>query len=126
MLQKCFQNDAIFFYQGTVSAIKFRKRLAKFKVTIALPKKFDSKGFVTAIKITKIRSSDDSYKLRDVYPFLGTPGDIAIQKREIDYVKVKIVLFIILLVETVPLDIHRFKSKKGASVSEKMALFNWS
>ena len=28
------------------------------------------------------------------------------------------------LVETVPLDIHRFKSKKGASVSEELALFN--
>ena len=28
--------------------------------------------------------------------------------------------------ETVPLDIHRFKSKKGASVSEEFALFNWS
>ena len=26
--------------------------------------------------------------------------------------------------ETVPLDIHRFKSKKGASVSEEFALFN--
>ena len=28
--------------------------------------------------------------------------------------------------ETVPLDIHRFKSKKGASVIEEFALFNWS
>ena len=28
--------------------------------------------------------------------------------------------------ETVPLDIHRFKSKKDASVSEEFALFNWS
>ena len=26
---KCFQTDAIFFYQGTVSAIKFRKRLTR-------------------------------------------------------------------------------------------------
>ena len=31
-----------------------------------------------------------------------------------------------ILVETVPLDKHRFKSKKGASVSEEFALFNWS
>ena len=28
--------------------------------------------------------------------------------------------------EILPLDIHRFKSKKGASVSEEFALFNWS
>ena len=32
-----------------MSAIKFRKRLTKFKITIALPKKFDSKGFITVI-----------------------------------------------------------------------------
>ena len=33
--------------------------------------------------------------LRYVYPIWGTPGDIAIQKREIDYFKIKIVPFII-------------------------------
>ena len=54
LLQKCFQTDVIFFYQGTVSAIKFRKRLTKFKITIALPKKFGGKGFITAVKGTKI------------------------------------------------------------------------
>ena len=54
-------------------------------------------------------------------------GDIAIQKREIDKIKIKIVPFIINLVETVPLDIHRFKSKKkGALVSEEFALFFWN
>ena len=51
---------------------------------------------------------------------------IAIQKKEIDYIKIKIVPFIINLVDTTALDIHRFKSKKGASVSEEFALFNWS
>ena len=30
--------------------IKFRKRLAKFKIMIALPKKFGSKGFITAVR----------------------------------------------------------------------------
>ena len=49
-----FHTDVIFFYQGTVSAIKFRKRLVKFKITIGLPKKFDSKGVITAVKVTKI------------------------------------------------------------------------
>ena len=33
--------------------------------------------------------------LRYVYPIWGTPEDIAIQKREIDYIKIKIVPFII-------------------------------
>ena len=58
--------------------------------------------------------------MRYIYPIWGTPGDIAIQKLEIDYIKFKI------LVETVPLDIYRFKSKNGVSVSEELALFNWN
>ena len=32
-----------------MSAVKFRKRLNKFKITRALPKKFGSKGFITAV-----------------------------------------------------------------------------
>ena len=36
-----------------MSAIKFRKRLTKFKITIALPKTFGSKGFITVVKIIK-------------------------------------------------------------------------
>ena len=68
-MQKCFQTDAIFFYQGTVSAIKFRKRLTKLKISIALPKKLGSMGFITAVKVTKIsRSSGKSNKSRYVYP----------------------------------------------------------
>ena len=74
-----------FFYQGTVSAIKFRKRLTKFKITIALPKKFGSKGFITTVEVTTIcRSSGESNKLRYIYPIWS----IAIQK-------IKIVPFII-------------------------------
>ena len=61
---------------------------------IALPKKFGSMGFITAIKVTKIwRSSGESNKFG--YPIWGTPGDIAIQERLIDYIKIKIVPFII-------------------------------
>ena len=63
---------------------------------IALPKKFGGKGFIMAVKVTKIwRSSGESNKLRYVYPIWGMPGDIAIQKKEIDYIRVKIVPFII-------------------------------
>ena len=62
---------------------------------MALPKKFGSKGFITVVKVIKIwRSSSESNKLRYVYPIWGTPGDIAIQKKEIDYIKIKIVPFI--------------------------------
>ena len=60
-----------------MSAIKFRKRITKFKITIALRKKFGSKGFIAVVKVIKIwRSSGESYKLRYVYPIWGTPGDI--------------------------------------------------
>ena len=33
---------------------------------------------------------------------------------------------LILILSTEPLDIHRFESKEGASVSEDFVLFNWS
>ena len=33
--------------------------------------------------------------MRYVYPIWGTPGDIVIQKGEIDYIKIKIAPFII-------------------------------
>ena len=49
--------------------------------------------------------------LRYVYPIWGTPGDIAIQKRKIDCIKIKSSRLSLILVETVPLDIHRFISK---------------
>ena len=63
---------------------------------IALPKKFGRKGFITAVKVTKIwRSPGESNKLRYVYAIWGTPGDIAVQKREINYIKIKVVQFII-------------------------------
>ena len=35
-----------------MSAIKFRKCLTKFKITIALPKKFGSKGFITVVLLS--------------------------------------------------------------------------
>ena len=34
--------------------IKFQKRLTKFKITIALPKKFGSKDFIRVVKVIKI------------------------------------------------------------------------
>ena len=94
----------IFFYQGTVSAVKFRKRLAKFKITIVLPKKFGSKNFITAVNDTKIwRSSGESNEI--CIPYMTYAGDIAIQKSKINFIKIKIVPFIIYF---------------------ELALFNWS
>ena len=37
-----------------MSVIKVRKRLTKFKITIVLPNKFGSKGFITVVKVMKI------------------------------------------------------------------------
>ena len=46
-----------------MSAIKFRKRLTKFKITIALPKKFGSKGFIKPEEKTKL-AGEDMYLLK--------------------------------------------------------------
>ena len=54
VLQRFLQADTIFVYQRTMSAIKFRKRLPKFMITIGLPKMFDSKGFVTTAEVIKV------------------------------------------------------------------------
>ena len=65
-------------------------------ITIALPKKFSSKDFVTTFEVTKIRrSSGKLNKLKYLNPNTlyeirrGGWGvwDIAIQIREIDYMK---------------------------------------
>ena len=47
-------------------------------------------------------------------------------KRENYYIKIKVISFIMILDETKPLEIDRCKSKKEASVSEVLALFNCS
>ena len=41
-----------------MSAIKFRKRLTKFKITIALPKELGSKGFITVVNYMSLRFED--------------------------------------------------------------------
>ena len=48
---------------------------------MVLPKTFGSKGFITAVKVTKIwRGSGESKKSGYIYPIWGIPGDIAIYK----------------------------------------------
>ena len=65
-------------------------------ILIALTKKSGSKGFITTVEVTKVwRRSEESNKLKYVYPIWGTPGNIAIQIREIDNIKIKTVPFII-------------------------------
>ena len=55
-----------------MSAIKFRKRLTKFKITITLPKKFVSKGFITVVKVTKIEEALAKLIIKCLLPnFLG-------------------------------------------------------
>ena len=88
-------------------------------ITVALSKELGCKGFVTTVKVTYARiCSSETNKLRYVHSIGGTSRDIAVEEREINYIKIKIVPFIINLVETVPLDIDKFKSQNGASVSE--------
>ena len=124
MLQKCFQTDAIFSYQGTVSEIKFQKRLTKFKITNALSKKFSSKGFISTVKVIKIYRSSGESNVEMYTPYEVRRGTSPSRNGKWTISKSNSSRLASILVETVQLDIHRFKSQKGGSVSEEFALFN--
>ena len=68
----------------------------KFMITIALPKELGGKGFITTVEVTYVRRcSSETNRLRYVHSIGGTPRDITIEEREIKYIKIKIVPFII-------------------------------
>ena len=65
-------------------------------ITIALPKELGYKGFVTTAEVTYARRCySETNKLRYVHSIGGTSRDIAVDEREINYIKIKIVSFII-------------------------------
>ena len=72
------------------------------------------------IEVTNMRRcSGKANKLSFTNTIRGTSKDIAIKEREIDYIKIKIIPFIIyFFVKTLPLLIDKCKSKNAASVSE--------
>ena len=65
------------------------------------------------------RNSIKSNKLRNVNTVRDGTGN---EKREIYYVKIKVIALIIFLDETNPFEIDKCKSKNGASVFEALAL----
>ena len=71
-----------------------------------------------------IADSSKPNKLQNVHTMRSTTRNVTIQKRKIYYVKVKVIALIIIIEETNPFATERCKSKKGASVSEILALFN--
>ena len=55
-----------------------------------LPKEFGDWGFVTIIEVGYVRRcSSETNKLIYVHSIRGTPRDIAIKEREINYIKIK-------------------------------------
>ena len=65
-------------------------------ITVDLPKELGCKGFVTTTEVTYARSfSSETNKLRYVHSIEGTSRDIAVEEREINYINIKIVPFII-------------------------------
>ena len=65
-------------------------------ITVALFKELDCKGFVTTVEVTYARRcSSETNKLRYVHSIGGTSSHIAVEEREINYIKIKIVPFII-------------------------------
>ena len=63
-------------------------------ITIAFPKELGYKGFVTTVEVTYSRCYSETNKLRYVHSIEGTSRDIAVDEREIKYIKIKIVSFI--------------------------------
>ena len=79
-------------------------------------KELDGCDFVTITEVTNVkRWCSEANKFRYVHSIRGTPRDIAIKERDINYIKIEIIL----LVDTIPLDMDKFKSKTSASVSEE-------
>ena len=65
-------------------------------ITVILPKELGCKGFVTTVEVTYARRcSSEMNKLRYVHSIGGTSRDIAVEEREMNYIKIKIVPFII-------------------------------
>ena len=87
-----------------MSAIKFRKRLTKFMITIALSKKFGSKALLRQLKSLRFEVALANRLSLDMYTPYEVHRGISPSMRDIDYTKTKIVPFIN-VVETVPLGI---------------------
>ena len=65
-------------------------------ITIAVPKEHGGKGFITTVEVIPIRKcSSETNKMRYVHSIRDTPRDIIIEEREVNYIKIKIVPFII-------------------------------
>ena len=63
---------------------------------IVLRKELGCKGFVTTVDVTYARRcSSETNKLRYVHSIGGTSRDIAVEERGINYIKIRIVPFII-------------------------------
>ena len=58
-------------------------------ITIARPKEFGGKVFITTAEVTSVgRCSSETNKLRYVHSLRGTPRDITFEGREINYIKI--------------------------------------
>ena len=65
-------------------------------ITVALSTELGCKGFITTVEVAYARRfSSETNKLRYVHSIGGTSRDNAIEEREINYIKIKIVPFII-------------------------------
>ena len=92
-------------------------------IPIALLEKFGCKTFISRVEVRyMIADSGKPNKLRNVYTIRNTARNVTIQKRKICYIKIKAYI----LEEANPFATERCKSKKGASVSVVLALFNCS
>ena len=94
--EMCGQSGIIFKDQFLVSTMKLRRSFFKFMIPISLLEKFGSQSFVTSIEVSQMtRYSSKTNMLRNVNTIRRGRRNIAIQKWEINNVKIKIIAFAI-------------------------------
>ena len=97
-------------------------------IPITLFEKFGPFTFILSVEVRNmIADFSKPNKLRNVYTIRSTTRNVTIPKRKIYYIKIKVVALIINFRRTNPYGTETdVNLKKGASVSEILALFNCS
>ena len=76
-------------------ATELGKSLSKLMIPVILFEKFSSETFITSIKVFYVtKHSGKSYKLKDIHSIRGKTWNIAIQKRKIYNIKIKVIALI--------------------------------
>ena len=113
-MQERFKSNSEFRYQIIVSAIKFKKGFVKFNIPIAFFKKFLSYQHIASVEVSNMaRCSGKSDEMRDIISIGCRARNITIYKWEIDNFQIKIVTFIVILIETISFEIEHISIEQS-------------